>query len=94
MYFDSHSLFQSFFYEMWSTTSILLALAASANAMVNYEDMIARRTITPAPSQPTDASIVDLERRDNSISLEGYTSEFGTCKSSCCLAILNNAEKS
>jgi hypothetical protein len=67
---------------MWRTTILIGALAATSNAMLNYGDMLARRTLTPAPPEPTSLveSHEELQKRMASNELEGYTSEFGTCK--------------
>jgi hypothetical protein len=63
----------------------LTALAASSQAMVQFGNMVARRTdalITAPPPQPTHETFEELEKRLNGDpALEGYTSEFGACKS-------------
>jgi hypothetical protein len=64
---------------MWKSTTIIGVLVTSSQAMVNYGDMVARRTITAGP-EPTDVSIAELGKRSDNAALEGYTSEFGTCK--------------
>jgi hypothetical protein len=51
--------------------------------MANYGNMIARRTITAPPAEPTGG----LEKRANAAQLEGYTSMFGTCMSMITLAL-------